>query len=195
MASASRTVKRSKNRKPAIQRLAKGALKVSRQRQDFAVKAASALVTASDVIACEDRKIANLVKNHHLAKSISDARWGLFLSWVRYDGMLPDNPMVALWPRSSTQDCSGCGWRGQKTRSQRTHLCPHGGMVLDRDGNAALNILAAALEVGAPLRTAGQVATGSGEPDPIASGQTATTRGVRKSTSQTGWLKEASPAF
>ena len=61
---------------------------MSRQRKDFAVKAASALVKSSDLIAYEDLKIANLVKNHHLAKSISDASWGLFLAWVRYYGQL-----------------------------------------------------------------------------------------------------------
>ena len=76
----SRKQKRSKNRKKAIQRLAKGYQRVSRQRKDFAAKAASALVKSSDFLAYEDRKITSLVKNHHLAKSISDASWGLFLS-------------------------------------------------------------------------------------------------------------------
>src|SRR5215469_16207434 len=69
----SRKQKRSKNRKKAVQRLAKGYLQVSRRRKDFAVKAASALVKSSDFIAYEDLKIAHLVKNHRLAKSISDA--------------------------------------------------------------------------------------------------------------------------
>jgi putative transposase len=114
---------------------------------------------------------------------------------VRSYGMLHDIPIVAVSPRYTTQGCSECGFRVQKTLSQRTHACPHCGLVLDRDWNAALNILAAALAGAAPLRTAGQVGTGSGSPEHIASGQTATTRCVRKSTSQTGWMKEESPAF
>ena len=76
----SRKQKRSKNRKKAIQRLAKGYQRVSRQRKDFAAKAASALVKSSDFLAYEDLQITRMVKNQWLAKSISDASWGLFLS-------------------------------------------------------------------------------------------------------------------
>ena len=98
---------------------------------------------------------------------------------VRDSGTRADVPVVAVSPRWTTQDGSGCGERVKKTLSMRTHICPHCGLVLDRDWNAALNILAAALAVAAPLRTAGQVGTGSGSPEHIASGQTATTRCVR----------------
>jgi putative transposase len=123
------------------------------------------------VIAYEDLQITSLVKNHHLAKSISDASWGLFLAWVRYYGTLHGIPVIAVSPRYTTQDCSGCSFRVKKTLSMRTHVCPHCGLVLDRDYNAALNILAAALAVVAHHRTAGQVGTGSGSPEQIASGQ------------------------
>ena len=167
----SRKVKRSKNRKQAIKRLAKGYLKVSRQRKDFAVKAASALVKSSDFLAYEDLKIASLVKNHHLAKSLSDASWGLFLSWVRSYGGLHGIPVVAVAPHYTTQDCSGCSFRVKKTLSMRTHICPECGLVLDRDWNAALNILLAALSWGAAYRTAGQAETGSASAERNASGQ------------------------
>jgi len=76
----SRTQKKSANRIKARQKLGKAYLKVSRQREDFARKTANALVTSHDLIAYEDLKIANFVKNHTLAKSISDAAWGRFLS-------------------------------------------------------------------------------------------------------------------
>jgi putative transposase len=169
----SRKQKRSKNRKKAIKRLAKGYLKVSRRRKDFAVKAARALVQSHDLVAYEDLKISNLVKNHHLAKSISDASWGLFLSWVRYYGQVPGIAVVAVPPRFTTQECSGCGYRVKQSRSMRTHICPNCGLVLDRDWNAALNILAAALVLTAALnRTAGQAETGRSSERRNASGQT-----------------------
>jgi putative transposase len=167
----SRKVKRSKNRKKAIKRLAKGYLKVSRQRKDFACKQASALVTSSDVIAYEDLNIAGLVKNHQLAKSISDASWGLFLGWLRYYGQMCDVPVIAVPARYTTQDCSGCGCRVKKTLSQRTHVCPSCGLVLDRDRNAALNILLAGLAWLAAYRTAGQAGTDAASAVRNASGQ------------------------
>jgi putative transposase len=171
----SRKKKGSKNRKKAIKRLAQGHLKVQRQRKDFAAKAASALVKSHDFIAYEDLKIAQLVKNRPLAKSISDASWGLFLSWVRYYGQVQGIPFVAVSPKFTTQDCSGCGCRVQKSLSIRTHICPSCSLVLDRDYNAARNILAAALvQAAATSRTAGQAETGI-LTDANASGQTTST--------------------
>ena len=120
-----------------------------------------------------------MVKNHHLAKSISDASWGLFLSWVRYYGVVYGIAVVAVPPRFTTQDCSGCGFRVKKSLSMRTHICPNCGLVLDRDWNAALNILAAALMIAAALnRTAGQAETGRSTERRNASGQTS--KGLRK---------------
>jgi putative transposase len=142
----SKKQKKSKNRRRARSRLAKAYLKVARQREDFARKIASTLITSSDLIAYEDLQIANLVKNHKLAKSISDAAWGQFLSWVNYYGGLHDIPVMAVTPHFTSAECSGCGKRVYKALSVRTHVCPHCGLVLDRDHNAALNILSKALE-------------------------------------------------
>jgi putative transposase len=142
----SKKQKQSKNRKKARKRLAKAYLKVKRQREDFARKQASMLITSSDLIAYENLQIANLVKNHRLAKSINDASWGRFLWWVNYYGDLHEVPVIAVNPCFTTQECSGCGKRVYKSLSVRTHVCPHCGLVIDRDHNAALNILSRALD-------------------------------------------------
>jgi putative transposase len=171
----SKKKKGGKNRQKARKQLAKGYLRVRRQRQDFARKTARALIISHDMIAYEDLKIAHLVKNHHLAKSISDASWGLFLSWVRYYGLIAKVPIIAVSPRFTSADCSGCGYRVQKSLSQRTHICPQCGLILDRDWNAALNILRAGLVWLAAHRTAGQAGTGSGTLEQNASGQATST--------------------
>ncbi|HLG65975.1 MAG TPA: transposase [Ktedonosporobacter sp.] len=165
----SRTQKGSANRKKARKALARGYLKVQRQREDFARKTASTLITSCDLIAYEHLQIRNLVKNRRLSKSISDASWGRFLMWVKYYGMMHAIPVIAVEPAFTSQDCSACGTRIKKSLSIRTHVCSGCGLVLDRDHNAALNILYKAVD-----RTGGQSGTG-GQPQ-NASGQTATTR-------------------
>src|SRR6266700_4343290 len=99
----SRKQKKSNNRKKARKVLAKAYLKVSRQREDFARKTANALVTSSDLIAYEHLQIRNMVKNHHLAKSIHDAGWGQFLRWVNYYGALHAIAVVAVAPQFTSQ--------------------------------------------------------------------------------------------
>ncbi len=142
----SRKQKKSKNRKKERSHLAKAYLRVQRQREDFARKQANALVTSSDLIAYEQLQIRNMVKNHHLAKSIHDAGWGTFLRWVNVYGAMHDIPVIAVAPQFTSQDCSACGTVVKKSLSVRTHICPGCGMVLDRDQNAALNIRALAIE-------------------------------------------------
>jgi putative transposase len=123
-------------------------------------------------------KIRNMVRNRKLAKSIHDAGWGTFLRWVRYYGHLHDIPVVAVPAPFTSQECSACATRVKKSLSVRTHICTGCGVVLDRDQNAALNILAKALE--------GSVGhTGTAEPDSAnASGQTASTRLSQRKTSK-----------
>jgi putative transposase len=150
----SRKKKGSKNRQKARQHLARAHLKVQRQREDFARKQANALISSHDLIAFEDLKIRNMVKNHHLAKSIHDAGWGVFLSWVRYYGAVHDIPVIAVASQFTSQQCSGCLTLVKKSLSVRTHVCTTCGVVLDRDHNAACNILAKALE-----RTVGHTGT------------------------------------
>ncbi|GCE09014.1 RNA-guided endonuclease InsQ/TnpB family protein [Dictyobacter aurantiacus] len=141
----SRKKRGSKNRLKARKQVARAHLKVQRQREDFARKEANALVTSHDLIAYEDLKIANMVRNRHLAKSISDAGWGQFLQWVNYYGSLHAIPIMKVAPHFTSQDCSGCSTLVKKSLSVRTHICPGCGLVLDRDHNAARNILEKAL--------------------------------------------------
>ncbi|GHO90684.1 transposase [Reticulibacter mediterranei] len=171
----SRTQKRSSGRKKARKKLAKGYLKVSRQREDFARKTANALVSSHDFIAFEKLSIANLVKNRKLAKSISDASWGRFLLWLRYYGAIHDIPVIGVEPAYTTADCSACGARVKKSLSIRTHICRSCGLVLDRDHNAAINILAKS-------RTVGQTETAPSAGGDNASGQPPSTSSRRKPT-------------
>jgi putative transposase len=142
----SRKQKKSSNRKQARKQLARAYLKVQRQREDFARKMASTLVSSHDLIAYEQLQIRNMVQNHHLAKSIHDAGWGTFLAWVKAYGLMHDVPILAVAPQFTSQECSACGTLVKKSLSVRTHICTGCGVVLDRDHNAALNILAKALE-------------------------------------------------
>jgi len=105
----------------AVVLLAKAHQHIARQRRDFHHKEARELLQAYDVIYHEDLRVANMVQNHHLAKSISDAGWSAFTS----------------------QRCSGpgCGVMVQKGLSVRWHSCPECGTSPHRDHNAALNIL------------------------------------------------------
>jgi len=141
----SRKHKGSRNRKKAKNRLARKHLQVQRQRKDFAVKLARCVVMSSDVIAFEDLPVRNMVRNHHLAKSITDASWSLFRNYLAYYGRVYGRVTVAVPPAYTSQDCSTCGKRVKKSLSERTHACSCG-CDLDRDENAALNILSKGLE-------------------------------------------------
>jgi len=141
----SRKQKKSANRKKARKDLAKQHLKVQRQREDFARKQANTLVSSCDLIAYEHLQIRNMVRNRKVAKSIHDAGWGTFLQWVTRYGFLHDIEVVAVPPHFTSQKCSDCGTIVQKSLSIRTHICHGCGVVLDRDHNAALNILHKAL--------------------------------------------------
>jgi putative transposase len=91
----------------------------------------------------EDLRVANLVRNRHLSKSISDAGWAQFRTILECKAAYAGKRVVAVPPAYTSQDCSGCGERVPKSLSVRTHVCPRCGLVLDRDANAALTILRA----------------------------------------------------
>jgi putative transposase len=142
----SKTQKRSNNRAKARNKLGRAHLKVSRRRNDWVCKLAQHVIQSNDLVAIENLKVRNMVKNHNLAKSISDAAWYRFREWLEYFGVVYGVPVIAVNPNYTSLDCSNCGLAVVKTLSTRTHQCPDCGYVADRDENAALNILKAALK-------------------------------------------------
>jgi putative transposase len=103
-----RREKGSHRRRKAVRLLARAHLKVKRQRADFHHKTALALVRQYDTISHEDLQTANMVKNHYLAKSISDAGWSAFLSILSCKAAAAGKTVVAVPPASTSQACSGC---------------------------------------------------------------------------------------
>jgi putative transposase len=136
----SRRKKGSNRRRKAVKLLAKAHQKVRRQRGDFHHKTALTLVRANDTIYHEDLQTANMVRNHHLAKSIQDAGWAAFLSILCFKAACAGRKVQAVNPAFTSQTCSGCGVVVQKGLSVRWHNCPDCGTSLHRDHNAAKNI-------------------------------------------------------
>jgi putative transposase len=143
----------SHNYHKARNRYARKHLRVSRQRKEYCKSLAYSVIQSHDLVAYEDLNVKGLVRNRHLAKSISDAGWSTFRGWVEYFGRKYGKVTVAVPPHNTSQNCSSCGKKVQKSLSTRTHVCSHCGFVEDRDINAAINIL----HLG--LRTVGHTGT------------------------------------
>ncbi|NEO58966.1 MAG: transposase [Moorea sp. SIO4G2] len=143
----SRKKKGSSNRKKAVNRLSRQHLKISRQRQEHAKRLARCVIRSrsvgfaesNDLVAYEDLRVRNLLKNHCLAKSINDAGWYQFRKWLEHFGVKFGRITVAVNPAYTSQNCSNCGEVVKKCLSTRTHTCKCG-CELDRDHNAAINI-------------------------------------------------------
>ena len=127
-------------RRKAVQMLAKAHLKVKRQRADFHHKTALHLVQQHDTIYHEDLQTVNMLKNHHLAKSIADAGWSAFLSILAATAAYAGRRVVAVPPAYTSQTCSGCGVVVKKGLSGPLASWPECGASLHRDHNAARNI-------------------------------------------------------
>jgi putative transposase len=132
--------KRSNRRHKAVRLLQKKHQKIERQRADFHHKTALNIVREFDAIAVEDLNVKGMVKNHHLAKSISDAGWSQFTSILTNKAESAGRQVVKVNPSYTSQDCSQCGHRVRKTLARREHRCINCGFVAHRDHNAALNI-------------------------------------------------------
>jgi len=113
---------------------------LQRQRRDFHHKTAIMLLRDYDTIYVEDLRVANMVRNSRLSKSISDAGWGQFLTILTFKAASAGKRVQAVHPAFTSQACSGCGVLVAKGLSVRWHLCPDCGTSVHRDHNAALNI-------------------------------------------------------
>lgn len=137
----SRTEKRSKRREKARIKLARAHRRIENQRNDFLHKLSRGLIENTDLIAFEDLSIQNMQKNHCLSKSIADASWGKLIKMTRYKAESAGGAVVLVDPRGTSILCSRCGAAVPKRLDQRLHVCQDCGFELDRDWNAALNIL------------------------------------------------------
>lgn len=137
----SRKKKGSRNRNKARVKVARLHEKIRNKRLNFLHKASRQIADKYETVYVEDLIISNMMRNHRLAKSISDASWNKFTQMITYKESQSGGRIIKVNPRNTSQICSQCGELVEKTLSERIHECPHCGVVLDRDLNASRNIL------------------------------------------------------
>ena len=120
--------------------------RIANRRQDFAHQHSRRIVNRFGVVAVEDLSVNQLVHNHCLAKSISDAAWATFTYYLTYKAASAGRRVVQVNPAYTSQDCSRCHHRQKLTLAERVYRCPCCGLAMDRDRNAALNIMALGLQ-------------------------------------------------
>ena len=135
----SRKKKGSKNRKKQIIKVAKVHKDIRNQRKDFNHKTSIGLVKTFDHIVFEDLQIQNMMHNHHLAKSISDAGWYQLISFTKYKAECAGKIVELVNPRGTSQICI-CGCPVPKTLGVRIHNCPSCGRIGGRDHMSAIVI-------------------------------------------------------
>lgn len=140
----SRKKKGSQNRGKARSKVNMVHDKIANQRKDFLHKASYGIVQKYDLIAVENLQVKNMIRNHHLSKSISDAGWGKFMDYLEYKCLKYGKKLVKVPPGGTSQTCV-CGAQVQKDLSVRVHRCPVCGLVEDRDVVSARVILQRAL--------------------------------------------------
>ncbi|MDN7013301.1 IS200/IS605 family element transposase accessory protein TnpB [Methanoculleus sp. FWC-SCC3] len=133
----------SQNWKKAKYRLEKVYEHITNQKNDFLHKLSRQYVDTYATICVEDLNIKYLKekdKSRGLRRSIHDASWGRFYSYLAYKAESAGTTVIQIDPRDTTQMCSNCGSIVKKSLSERVHECPYCGFVADRDYNAAVNI-------------------------------------------------------
>jgi putative transposase len=145
--------KHSNSRKRAKLLVSKIHQHIKNQRLDFARKLAKEVINKYDLIAIEDLNIKGMVQNHNLSKSVNDASWSIFAACLNFKAEYAGKTIVAVDPRGTSQICSRCGKVVKKTLANREHNCPYCGLVLGRDHNSAIEILARGLRAVSQLRS------------------------------------------
>lgn len=136
------TPERAKRRK-AVQHIHQ---RIANRRRDFGHQRSRELVNAFGLMVFEDLRIKNMLQNHRLAKSIADAAWNQLIQYTTYKAENAGRVVILVEPRNTSKQCSGCGAMVEKSLDVRVHECPECGLVMDRDENAAINILRLGLE-------------------------------------------------
>jgi putative transposase len=121
---------------------------VTNARNTWLHQQSARIVRSYDLIAVEDLNVKNMLQNSTFARSISDASWSGFLTFLAYKAERAGKYLVRVDPKNTTKKCSGCGELVPKAILERTHSCPECGLTLDRDHNAARNILAVVADRG-----------------------------------------------
>ena len=136
-----------KNHEKRMKKSAKAQRKVANKRHDYLHKLTTALVKTYDVIVLENLNVKNMLKNHKLAKAISNASWATFVRFLRYKCEWYGKLFILVPPHYTSRICHQCGWdSGKKPLDIREWACPHCHKTHDRDINAAINILYRGLE-------------------------------------------------
>jgi putative transposase len=144
----SRKARGSQNRAKARVKVAKLHEKIANQRKDFLHKISSQIISENQAIVIEDLRVSNMLKNHKLAKAISEVSWAEFRTMLEYKAEWYGREIiVARSNYASSQLCSGCGNKSSQTKdlSLRTYVCSECGLEIDRDYNASLNLLKLAM--------------------------------------------------
>lgn len=141
--------KRGSNRRRKIRaQVVKLHRKIVNTRTTWLHQQSAALVSRADFIVVEDLNVKGMIKHPTLARSIADASWSKFLGFLEYKAEKAGAHFIRIDPKNTSQKCSGCGELVPKSLAVRMHSCPHCGLVIDRDWNAAKNILRAGLPAG-----------------------------------------------
>ncbi len=155
----SRKERGGKNRRNAVIRLAKTSERIARQRMDYLHKISHTLVNSYSFIAFEKLGIKDMLKNRRLSRSISDASWSDFLRMLCYKAENAGCGVEGVDPRNTSRTCSRCAAVQDMPLSQRTYACASCGMLMDRDINAAVNILQRSTAGHAGIHASGDAAT------------------------------------